>query len=109
MIHVQLCSMQHCTNARFSFAATIDNMVEQLNRQPANGATSNHGKMARFEKTALLNICYDFQKGKCSRGDKCPYKHIIDPDYKTRSNNRKTSSYYCVIHCRPPHKGLPAR
>ena len=82
-------AFQHCTNARFSFAATIDNMVEQMNRQPANGATSTLGKMARFEKTAGMNICFDFQKGKCTRGDKCPYKHVIDPDFKPRPSNRK--------------------
>jgi hypothetical protein len=45
--------------------------------------------------------CFKFQKNNCSKGDSCQYKHVIDPNFKSRRPAAPTDK------AKPPVKSTP--
>ena len=60
----------------------IDKLLTYLSE--SNGAhlyTSRNVKMHEF-KSEVIRYCNNFQEGKCKFGEKCRYKHEINPNFK---------------------------
>ena len=71
---------QICLSRGLSFSDTLTSLVMQMNALPIHAAVIQTTRMARFEtKEKSTGICYKFQSGSCVKGDKCIYRHIIDP------------------------------
>ena len=41
-----------------------------------------------MESKTVTSICFRFQVNKCPFGDKCKYRHIKDPNFTPRDNNK---------------------
>ena len=84
---------QICLSRGLSFSDTLTSLVMQMNALPIHAAVIQTTRMARFEtKEKSTGICYKFQSGSCVKGDKCIYRHKIDPEFKKKSNTNSTKS-----------------
>ena len=57
---------------------------------------SRNVKMHEF-KSDVIHYCNNFQEGKCKFGEKCKYKHKINPNYKKEEiliNNKNKNNVY---------------
>jgi hypothetical protein len=57
---------------------------------PGNGSGNGQGGGAGGKSSG---VCFAFQKGKCERGDKCRFQHVIDNSIKDNSTKKKVCFY----------------
>ena len=63
---------------------TLDNFITILNESPCGHPFNSKTKMNELGVSVNKGYCNKFQVGKCTFGDKCRYRHKIDPDYKKK-------------------------
>ena len=63
---------------------SLHNMLNMLNESSYVLPFNSKVKINEFKVSTNKGYCNKYQIGKCTFGDKCRYRHEIDPDYKKK-------------------------
>ena len=63
---------------------SLNNMLKMLNESSYVLPFNSKVKINELKVSTNKGYCNKFQVGKCTFGDKCRYRHEIDPDYKKK-------------------------